>query len=315
MRILLALDGSPEADRARALAASIDWPAGSIIDVVAVVESPSRFGRHDDPTGAADPERADLERVAHQAERALGRAVDSVRSTVVRGRPASVIVDRAAEIGADLIVVGSRGFGPIPTMVLGSVSAEVVDRAPCPVLVARHDAVDALVVGVDGSGQCHGALDFLTGFRVLRGRPVTVVSVMPPVVPLVDPLGGVGFGMYEGSTDGIAQSIRAERVEHEAYAGQAAEDLRRGGFDVTIDVREGDPAHTLIELAAAKSNALVVVGTHGRTGLTRVVLGSVARNVLLHASASVLVVRGPVRERLGRPVRAAAAVGLSGSFA
>jgi nucleotide-binding universal stress UspA family protein len=310
MRVLLALDGSAEADRARALAASIDWPAGTVIEVVSVLRPILGLGFGRTLADSADPARADHETVVTDACALLEATSATVRGVVLTGRPASVIVDEAAAFRADLVVVGSRGFGPIPTMVLGSVSAEVVDRSPCPVLVVRGDDVRSIVLGIDGSETADGALDFLIGFRLFEGRPVTVASVIPSVGTVVDPLGGVAMGMYEGPPGSFARSADEALRQHEGYASKAAIELREAGYPVEVDLREGDPAHALIELAKTREAPLIVLGTHGRTGIQRAVLGSVARNVLLHAVGSVLIVRGPVRERIVARVATAVAQGV-----
>ncbi len=311
MRVLLALDGSAAADHARALAASLDWPGGSVAQVLAVA-SPSPALAALDPTfSPLEEQRVRLDRVVNDAAAMLALAGLTVEMTVLPGRPASVIVDEAGRFRADIVIVGSRGHGPIPSMLLGSTSAEVVDRAPCPVLVARADRIGSVVVGVDGSEPAQLAIDFLAGFSLLRGVPTTVVSVVPPLPPLVDPISGMGFGMYADSPDRASAAYSGARAEHERFAARAAHDLRAAGFAPTSEIRGGDPAHVLIELARQRPDALLVVGTHGRTGLARVVLGSVARNVLTHAGGSVLVVRGPVRERQATRVARPATMGAS----
>ena len=91
------------------------------------------------------------------------------------------------------------------------------------------------------------------------------------------------------------------RRHHEDVARDAAERLGVNGRDVSWAVRNGDPAHALIEEAEAKGADLIALGTHGRTGLDRLVMGSVARKVLTHAHCSVLIVRAgtPVAEAAG----------------
>jgi nucleotide-binding universal stress UspA family protein len=68
--------------------------------------------------------------------------------------------------------------------------------------------------------------------------------------------------------------------------------LRQAGLQADAEVREGDPAHEIVLSARQHGAGLVVVGTRGQTGLRRLILGSVARKVLLHAPCSVLIVRG-----------------------
>jgi nucleotide-binding universal stress UspA family protein len=297
MRVLLALDGSAAADQARALTASLEWPARSLVEVLAVARSSLAFAALDPTAAAIDDLRAQLERTVADAARGLSSSGLPVQTKVLSGRPASVIVEEAIRFRADLIVLGSRGHGPITTMLLGSTSSEVADRAACPVLVARDGRVGSMLVAVDGSEPARLAVDFLAGFGLLRSVPTTIVSIVPAVVPLVDPLSGVGFGMYAEPPERTGAGMSEVRVDHERFVSHAAHDLRTAGFEPECQLLDGDPAHVLIELARRRQDPLIVVGTHGRTGIARVVLGSVARNVLLHAPASVLVVRGPVRER------------------
>jgi len=296
MRVLVALDGSPEADRARSLAASIDWPPGTTIEILSVARPLNAYGA-DASAGGADAARADLEQVVADAAALLGADDATVRPVVRSGRPATTIVEEADRLRADLVVVGSRGFGPIPSMLLGSVSAEVADHAACPVLVARNEAVGSLLVGVDGSVQAQAAVDFLAGFRFLAGRPAVVVSVAPQAAPPIDPFGGMAYGVFGDPAERMTATSAARLADHGRVAAEAARDLAAAGYEAECDVREGDPAHVLIGRTSGLEDPLVVLGTHGRTGITRAVLGSVARNVLLHAPCSVLIVRGPLRER------------------
>ena len=107
----------------------------------------------------------------------------SVEAVVLRGRPATAIVDRARDMHADLVVVGSRGHGTIESMLLGSVSAEVVDHAPAPVLVARGRRIERIVLGWDGSSCAARAADLLRTWPIFAGSRVRVVSVADIEVP------------------------------------------------------------------------------------------------------------------------------------
>ena len=128
MRALLALDGSPSSLAASEFAASLAWPTGSIIDVVGVVASATEAG----------PPRQQLEHMLDDAAASLSGESRVIRRTTMVGRAGSVLVELAADLRAELVILGSRGRGPVRSMLLGSVSAEVVDHAPCPVLVVRH---------------------------------------------------------------------------------------------------------------------------------------------------------------------------------
>jgi nucleotide-binding universal stress UspA family protein len=295
MRLLVAIDGSGHASTALDLVAGITWPDGTEILVAEAVESGG--GLFGGPMPAiAMLQSDDLEgEVRALAQETVDRARDrlespglTVRAAVLRGRPATVIVERARSMGADLIVMGSRGHGTIESMVLGSVSAEVVDRAPMPVLVARRPTAARIVLGWDGSTCAADAADVLTAWPGLRGAQVRVVSVADVEVPW---WAGWPSDATPSTMPLFLDAADASRAEHDRLAREMAGRLREAGVPAEARRRDGDAATELLAEAHEWAADLVVVGTHGRTGLQRVLLGSVARNVLLHATCSVLVVR------------------------
>jgi nucleotide-binding universal stress UspA family protein len=296
MRVVIATDGSAAARLGVDLAACVDWPADSSIRVVEAIESgvglfggpwPWLHDRHTEPL-EADLWRRAAETVEAERCRLVRRGLD-VRGNVVQGRPASAIVDAARKGKADLIVVGSRGHGTIESMLLGSVSAEVIDRAPVPVLVARDRSIDRIVLGWDGSACGRTAAELVATWPIFSRSSVHVVTVADTEMPWWN--GFPGPGSPE-SMQSYADAARDSRRAIDALAADMAGELAAGGLDAVAERREGDAATELIAAAQASRADLIVVGTHGRTGLARLVLGSVARNVLHHASCSVLVVRG-----------------------
>ncbi len=283
MRALLALDGSPSSRAARELAGSLAWPSGSVIDVIGVVGVATEAGAS----------RQELEHALDEAAGALARPSCFVRRTTLLGRPGTLVVDTAAHLRAELVVVGSRGHGPLRSMLLGSVSAEVVDHAPCPVLVVRRPVAETILLAVDGSASADAAVTYLAANRLLVGRPIEVLSVAPgPDLPGTMPL-------PEGADrplEPVEGRLAEDRWRAEAIAAGAARRLAECGYQVRWSIATGDAAHEIIEAASNFGSGLIVVGSRGHTGLARLMLGSVARNVLLHTAASVLVVREPVRE-------------------
>jgi nucleotide-binding universal stress UspA family protein len=300
MRLMLAYDGSACADAARDLVASLPLPTGSAITLVTALErGPQLYGAPEFvvvPHDAEDAEGqllADLQQMLHDAAEPLRTADRHVDTRVIRGRPASAIVDEAVSIQPDLVVVGSRGHGPLASVVMGSVSAEVVDHAPCPVLVARHHSVTRLVVGADGSSSADRALAMLRRWPIFAGHPATVVTVTEPISSWA---GRVGTAIYPTWAD-MHETGEDRRAILQDVADRGAEELARAGISATVELREGDPADQLIRAAQSTGADLIVVGSRGLSTLPRLVIGSVARKVLLHAPQSVLVVR-EARERV-----------------
>jgi nucleotide-binding universal stress UspA family protein len=284
MRILLAVDGSRSADQARDLVAALPWHGGGQVRIVSVAPTVSEL--LDVPPAIAVPPEGDAfdAEVVRNHRDALVAAELEIRSAhsdihvepvLVRGRAASVIVEQAREVAADVIVLGHGGQGRWDSMLLGSVAAEVVDRAPCPVLVARDERLGGVILADDGSRHARVAERLVTGWPLFGGLAVTVVTVADPTFP---------------------------------YASAAAERLRAAGFDATTEVRTGDPADQVIASARERGAGLIVVGTRGQTRLRRLILGSVAQKVLLNAPCSVLIAREGARPD-GRHIELAPAEG------
>ncbi len=230
----------------------------------------------------------------------LARPGRTIETRLLRGRPASAIVEEADDLRADLVVVGSRGLGRLRSMLLGSVSAEVVDHAPCPVLVARASSIGPVLVAVDGSDSARRAVEHLADARYLQGHRLHVLSV-GPLLSAGRPYWALD--MTEPAARTVEDLVAEDRRRTEVHAARAADELKHDGYDVHWTIGAGDPAHEIIEAAETFGCDLIAMGSRGLTGLDRVLLGSVARNVLLHSPTSVLIVREPVRERQGTPVR------------
>jgi nucleotide-binding universal stress UspA family protein len=146
-KILLATDGSEEADLALTTAADLAEKTGSELHVAFVF--PTAVQRpFPNPILArpAEEMERELEDAMHQAQEFLDRQVERVKTEgvavakthLVRGRPDSEIVHLSEDVDAGLIVMGSRGLGGIRRALMGSVSDSVVRHAHCPVLVVRH---------------------------------------------------------------------------------------------------------------------------------------------------------------------------------
>jgi nucleotide-binding universal stress UspA family protein len=294
MKILLALDGSEPSSVARDLVANLPWPAGTSVHLLAAYR-PSI-----DYTGGVgsamvwvgdieDAVRDHLSETLTTMGAPLAARGLALEQHVVRDRAANAILDAAREIGADLIVTGSRGRGPLPSMLLGSVAAEVADNAPCPVLIARGASVSRLLVAADGSANAGLIPGLLGAWDVFNGIPADVVTVVPKDPP--------GFELMAGLFALGDDRLAAQREEDALAARQAADattaQMADQSLPATAHVRSGDPANEILQAAAELKSDLIVTGSRGLGTLDRLVLGSVARNVLIHAPCSVLIVRHP----------------------
>ena len=305
IRVLVAIDGSVSADLAVDLVSDVAWPAETEILVAEAVESGAGlFGGPWPALAMVQADhieaeiRAEADRTVHEARGRLARPGLKVEAVVLRGRAATAIVDRARRMRAHLIVLGSRGHGTIESMLLGSVSAEVVDHAPAPVLVSRGRRIQRVVLAWDGSTCASLAASLLRTWPIFAGSAVRVVSVADIEVPWWTGFPEAGspelMPIYLDAAD-------ASRRQHDQLAREMTAELQAAGLTVEADRREGDAATEILAAASASKADLIVMGTRGRTGLARLVLGSVARNVLQHASCSVLVVHEGSSETAPRP--------------
>ncbi len=297
MRILLAVDGSPSSDRATELVSTFPLPPESVIRVVAVQQpfvdvlamswaSVGESGIGDETEEEQDARH--LKEAIERAEIALKRPDLTLEGFLVRGRPASAIVDAAGAMEADLVVLGSRGHGTIATMVLGSTASEVVDHAPCPVLVARSGTLGTIALADDGSRSARSAESVVTAWPLFADREISVVAVVEVGVPVA---AGFTPGLYDQVLESYTRSLDEARQEVAEASQSVANRLSDACLRATPVVLEGDPASEIVRYATERRAGTIVMGTRGRTGLARLVLGSVARNVLVHAPCSVLIVR------------------------
>ena len=299
MRVLLAYDRSPGAMEVVALAEAIAWPNGSVLRVVSVIEpilTPTSGPWDRGATLAPELDAA----IKSYADDTINEVVErlaahsrSIEGKVIRGRAASAIIDDARDFHADLVIVGSRGHGTIASLLLGSVSSEVVDHASCPVLVARSAALSRVVFATDESPSAQAAEAILAGWPIFAGLPIRVVSIVDVVSPWTT---GIDPTLYGQVLEAYDAELRESKAEHKRIAADAAARLREGGRIADAEMRDGDAASEIVVVAEQQAADLIVLGSRGRTGLTRLLLGSVARNVLSGSTASVLIVREGTEE-------------------
>jgi nucleotide-binding universal stress UspA family protein len=157
------------------------------------------------------------------------------------------------------------------------------------VLVARRDRIGRILIGEDGSESAAAAANVVRRWSVLHGARIKVLSVAD-----IDPQWNpwlLGAALREAHAAGATKL----HEQHEALARKTAAGLKQAGLQTENEVNDGNPAHRLVETAVNWDADLIVIGTHGRSGLGSLLVGSVARAVLYHAPCSVLIVPGPSR--------------------
>ncbi|MFO0828226.1 MAG: universal stress protein [Phycisphaerales bacterium] len=253
------------------------------------------------------PGGADFERAMHDATiRKLREASEPIveaklaMTTDCRiGKPYSVICDAARDAGADLIVIGSRGLTGLDRFLLGSTADRVLRTASVPVLTVHPDdprpQVRHVMFATDFSASSKVAMS--ASMRLLSAftPPVRLTMLHVSVPPYV--VGGIDIPMpLVPDWDKIDREARRE-------LDATAEAARSDRVQVTADIVRGQPAPVIIDEARSRHVDIIALGTHGATGLDRLLLGSIAERVLHHAPCPVLTTRIPWSEEDDRRLR------------
>jgi nucleotide-binding universal stress UspA family protein len=252
-------------------------PAGSSVHVVTVMDTmrmialPGVMGI--DQTGYL--EDAAKESLASAATVLTAARPDLIVTTeVLAGRPADALRAAAESMGPDLLVMGSRGHGRVRSALLGSVSLEIVEAAPCPVLVARRIPVERVLFATDGSDAADAAERLLVGSG-FGSAGVEVVAV----------------GELAGGPD--SEPLAAVGAHAVDLGNAAAARIEATGRSVRMWSTVDDPAGAIVERARLIGTDLLVIGRRGRSHVDRHRLGAVARSVVTNAPCSVLIVPEP----------------------
>jgi nucleotide-binding universal stress UspA family protein len=288
--ILCASDGSPGADEALRQASALGGPGARLI-VLHIYTPPVPLAVAG--YGIGQLPASDLDAIAAQARESIGAQVvragvggPHVEIEVAFAGSATYaeIVRRAETVGADVVVVGGQGATGLARILLGSVAQQVVRHSHAPVLVARPSPRGGeILAATDLSEPARHAVRAASQ-EARRRKSRLVVAHFLDLPPEMMALGW--------------SAVPAPSSMPESHAGrrrQAEEDLRREletlGVEAEPVIGEGAPATSIVKLAEQRQASLIVVGTAGRTGLSRVLLGSVAAAVVERAHSSVLVVR------------------------
>jgi nucleotide-binding universal stress UspA family protein len=268
-RILLASDGSEYCvDAERVALAMTEKCAGTLLLASVVITNPEAEAVAPERIQAAEREaRALLDRL--QAE-AVKRGI-AAETVFRRGPdPYAEIVAAAEEQSVDVIVMGRRGKRGLMKRMIGDATSKVVGKARCSVLVVPEGAVmwhRRILLATDGSRFSDAAAVAAVTIAQRCKIPVTVISTV----------------RESFTEERAAQADEAATRVHDHLAGR--------GLEVDKVVLRGDPDKLILETAAARDADLIVMGTHGRTGWERVLVGSVAASVIGASTMPVLAVK------------------------
>jgi nucleotide-binding universal stress UspA family protein len=295
MKLLIATDLSQGAQALIDAVNERPWPAGSDACVVHVIDLPPY------PLGAEMLEtlqQASASVLKSISERLSASGLRS-RTEVLTGNPRSEILNYAKKSDADLIFVGSHGGSGLTRFVLGSVARAVVHAAPCSVEIVHTSRKRAshgrgglkILLATDGSECSIAAARSVARQPWPVGSSVKVISAVPPFVPLANVSTPYSFpsqfvlAAETAEKVGWSNALEAISRTHEILSESSALQVEPSG------PLNGDPKSVILDEAAEWGADIVVLGSHGRRGFDRLVMGSVSESVALHAHCSVEVIR------------------------
>lgn len=302
---MLAVDGSEYSLAAVEEAARMIWPEGSMVKIVSVAEMPAPVAPWAMPMPSEffkEWDRIFEEQAIANITRALARFVeiDPRTETITKtldGDPKTAILDEAERWDADLIILGTHGYNALERLWLGSVSRAVASNSKCSIEIVRrrknHDASELglkILLAVDGSESSDAAVEEIAGRSWPRDTRVNVISVVHlPFTPTPETL-SLPESYY-------SQVEKAGREQAESAIDRAVSRIRESNSEREIplrlitDVILGRSEEKIIETANEWGADLVMLGSHGKRGINRFLLGSVSQAVAYHAPCSVEIVR------------------------
>lgn len=278
--ILCATDLSPRAALAVDRAAALARQFGIALRLLHVVDD-------DQPRTIVDLEIAGARAVLSTQAEGLGIAAEAgVEILVKAGCVFKTIVSTAGESDADLVVMGAHRRRLLKDVVVGTTLERVVRTGSCPVLMvnsATRGRYESVLLALDGSTASARAVAAAKSLRMLDDVRLSAISAFEPI--------------YKSSLDwaGAQQATITEYTE--AWATKARNDIASllgdaGMTDATLKILtdEGPPAATIKRAVERLQPQLLVIGTHGRSGIKRALLGSVAGRIISEVECDILVV-------------------------
>lgn len=290
MKVLVAVEPSAPSESAIQAVASRPWPPNITIEAITVVEPSYVWNVPSLVDGLRQAAEQEIQTIGN---RLRARGVP-VTTRVLFGDPKTEILDYAAKINADFIILGSPGTG-MTELLEGGVATAVVRFAPCSVEIVRGNAHVPgknqplrILLATDGSEYSEVAARSLANRPWPSGTEIRILSVVELHVPLFK----TPYPPYLNPH--AMEDLRAEAMRRAEQALMSSEKIvTDAGLSesATVAVPVATPPELILKEASDWNADMIVVGSHGRRGLNRFLLGSVSEAVASHAPCSVEVIR------------------------
>jgi|SRR5580704_13487506 nucleotide-binding universal stress UspA family protein len=293
MKVLLAIDSS-HTSHVVDMASARPWPKGTVFCVMSVVDMDKWEGM---PALVEDAKRE----AHHLVERATEKVTESGHeafSEIPLGYPKKAIPEYAKQWGADLVMVGSHGQSAVTRFLLGSVAHAVLRTAPCSVEIVRHRPGSPspaqgmnILLATDGSGCSAKAVMAVANRPWPAKSQIRILSVVQLLTPETPSSASTLTSPYPTSL--LEQIWNDACTRGKKAVAEARKTLSAAGLKLHEgkEIPDGEPRSLILDTAKEWGADLIVLGSHGRHGLDRMLLGSVSESVAMYAQCSVEVVR------------------------
>ena len=297
-KIVVPLDGSLLAEQALSFLPRFVSPLQTHIDLVCVVQPwVYALGMSEaTPISVINDLHENWKAYLHQQEIFLQGLGYTVQSHVLEGDIAAEILALAANKNADLIVMSTHGRSGFRRLALGSVAERVLHNATIPLLLVREGAalhttnpIEHLLVPLDGSSFAERSIPLAVELSTQTGATLTMLRV-------VQDLDAQNKQIIFKSEEAAEEAVTQWKLLATRYLDELAKGIKAEGVKVSSMVLSGDPENLIGTIAETLPADLIVMSTHGRSGVSRWVYGSVANKVLRTATCPVLLVRNEVDE-------------------
>ena len=294
-RILVPLDGSDLAESALPYAERIAAKTGAEVLLLTSLYHVDSWAGH---LVQADQESVPLVRTYLEVKgKELQAKGIAVKTDITSGPAAEAIVSHVVDENEDLIVMSSHGRSGITRWVFGSVAHKVLHGARCPILLVRPTsgsakAIDIPVIGkilvpLDGSEHSLAVLPFIEGFAKAFDASLVLLNVVLPLTAYV------GAEFVIPTRDFLDEQLAWARQ----FLSRVVKEAEGRGVKAAQMVMVGTGASEIVQAADDAGADMIALSTHGRSGLSRSLMGSVADAVVHRATLPFLVVRPPEAKR------------------
>ena len=289
--VIVPLDGSDASEEALGIAQRIQERQGSKLKLLSVVEVTTEFDAWIETAPFTLEDELDSwleERRGYLADVA-SRLGDNVETEVRVGRPADEICAAVEAAGPAVVVMASHGRGGLQQFVLGSVALSVVHDVHCPVVVVHMQGdgaeapsrLDSVLLPTDGSSFSESVID----------EALAILGEPKPDVRLIQVLEHPAWAANSMNAGLVSEYLDASREAAQNHLDEMAAKLRERGYSAEAELRSGSAADGILESAAQNRVHMIAIATHGRGGVGRLLLGSVAQRVLQRTDVPLLLIR------------------------